>query len=98
MRIKPEFEVEVAGSPLPGKLLDQFISRVTLRAQRLDPGVKQDTRSFAQIRYSLRWYGNLIDIGYIDTFHDQIVRYSGQYIKNWELSIKVNYREKEGAE
>ena len=94
MEIKPEFEVEVAGSPLPGKDLDRFIARVTIRAQKLDPEVKQDSRSFARIRYSLRWYGKLIDLGYIDTFYNQVVRYSGQYLSNWELTIKVNYTER----
>lgn len=95
MEIKPEFEFVVAGRPLPGKDLDRFIARVTLKAERLDPNVKQDSRSFARIRYSLRWYGKLVDLGYIDTFYGQIVRYSNQYLENWELAIKVDYTERE---
>ena len=93
MEIKPEFEVVIAGAPLPGKSLDRFIARVNLRAERLDPGVKQDSRSFAGLRYSLRWYGDLIDLGYIDTFYNHIVKYSDQYLSNWELKIKVDYKE-----
>jgi len=96
MEIIPEFVLIVAGSPLPGKDLGVFVRLVHARALRLDPNVKHDSRSFARIKYSLGWYGKLVDIRYIDNFYVQVLRYASQYLEKWELAIKVNYTEKEG--
>lgn len=95
MGIKPEFEVVVSGTILLGKDIHRYMARVTQKAIRLDSNVIQDYRTFAGIRYSIRWYGKLVDIGYIDNFYSQVVRLSDQYIENWKLSIRINYKEME---
>lgn len=95
MGIKPEFEVYVSGTILPGEDIQRYIARVTQKAVRLDSDVERDLRVFARVRYAMKWYGNLVDFGYIDTFYGQVVRLSDQYLENWKLDIRVNYTEME---
>ena len=96
MGMKPEFEI-VIGCDIPSmENRDIFIRLIQSRALRLDPEVKYDFTHFAGLKCALRWYGNIVDFGYIDNFYDSVKRYSDKYLGKWELFIKVKYIEKEG--
>lgn len=94
--VKPhEFDVKVTGNPLPGKDTSVFIKRVHARALRLDPNVVYDYTTFAQVRYGMKWYGKITDMGFIDNFYKSVVIYADRYLLNWEFQMIVKYSESE---
>lgn len=90
-----EFDVKVTGNPLPGKDTSVFIKRVNARVIRLDPYAVYDYTTFAQVRYGMRWYGKITDMGFIDNFYKSVVSYAEKYLINWMFHITVKYTESE---
>ncbi len=95
MSIIPQYEIKISGVPIAGKNMLTFIKTVDSRIKKIDPASISDSRNFAGIKYTFTWQGDLKDFTYIDNVKNSIVTYANRYLKNWVLSIKINYIEHE---
>jgi len=90
-------KVEVSGSPLIGKNIETFMSRLHARIIAIAPEAEYEGYNFARIEYRLTWTAEVFDINKVDTMNDRIKRLCSDYLEGWIYSINIHYHEKEGA-
>jgi len=92
------FKIEVSGDPKTDTSIVKVIGLTHMRMIKVDPDVKLNEINFAGLSYRLTWEGIPRDITKIDLAYRSAIRYAISYLKNWEINIKIRYRESEKGE